>query len=162
MLRKILIAAVLFALPASAAELTPEDLRPRPWIQQSPMPGEQRLQLLGMLEQYGGKYLAELETVSFKSFEGVTASGPVVAALVTEAEDVKVLMREFIAQVKALRKNPQNSQGWLLLVRNFYIVEQYMADLERFKVMKSTDYVGVRMLMPAVLDRILLPGAGQG
>lgn len=123
------------------------------------MSREQRIELLSMLEKYGGRYLGELETVSFKSFEHIQGPGAIVASLVTEAEDSKIMMREFISRVKALQKDPDNIRSWLLLIRNFYVIADYAEDLNRRQIVKSTDYVGVRMLMPAVLDRILIPNA---
>jgi maltoporin len=35
-------------------------------------------------------------------------------------------MRDFLVQLKELKRDSRNTKAWLLLVRNYYLVEPYM------------------------------------
>jgi hypothetical protein len=157
----IALALAFISAGSFAAEpgLTMDDLRLRPWTEQSPMSREDRIALLEMLDTFSRKYLSAVEAVNFESFEGLNIPPPSVAALTGELDDVKTMMRENIALMQALQTDPGREQYWLLLARNFYRSLGYVEDLARFKIVHSTDYIGVRTLMSAVFDRILLPEA---
>jgi hypothetical protein len=68
-------------------------------------------------------------------------------------------MKEFHSHLQALKQDPDNSGQWLLLLRSYYLVAGYCEDLDERDVVGSDDYIGIRMLHPAVFDRILIPDA---
>jgi hypothetical protein len=119
----------------------------------------ERIKLIALLEDFSNKYLMDLNNVSWKTFQNVHASSEVVSSLFTEAEDTKTLMTEFHSHLQSLKSDPGNSGKWLLLVRSYYLVAPYCEDLNRHELVSSEDYIGIRMLLPAVFDRILIPSA---
>jgi hypothetical protein len=157
----IALALALISAGSFAAEpgLTMDELRLRPWVEQSPLPREDRTKLLEMLDTFSRKYLSAVEAVNFDSFKGLNIPAPSIAALTGELEDVKTMMRENVALMQALQKDPDREPNWLLLARNFYRSLGYAEDLDRFEIVHSKDYIGVRTLMSVVFDRILLPEA---
>lgn len=142
---------------ASAFALEPGDLRPKVYARTESMSTAERLKLIALLEENAQKYTSSLEAVSWKSFSTVSGSPEIVAVLTTEAEDTKVLMREFLAQLRVLKKNPRNTGAWLLLLRNYYLVEPYMEDLNERHVVRSDAYIVIRLFLRVVFDRILIP-----
>jgi hypothetical protein len=155
--RALLLPLLLVTLSIHAGELTTDDLKRKPYVVQQPMPRELRLGLIDLCEGPAIKYLAAIESVSFKSFEGLDIDAPVVHSLTLEAEDIKALMRGIIANLKVLRAQPEDAKRWMLLVRDYYAIEGYIEDLERFRIVRSSDYMGLKMMMPFVFDGILLP-----
>jgi len=151
--------AFVFSLVSTlvtAAELSPNDLRPRVYQSRTGLTMEQRLTLLHELRSNGQKYLASLEAASWKDFESTNKSGGIVAALVTELEDVKVLIKDFMRRINYLENNLEDYESWLMLVRNYYLVAPYMDDLDNRGIVKSDAYIGLRLWLPFVFDGILL------
>ena len=118
---------------------------------------EDRMALLARLEKLALDYSAALNTVTSADFRNLSAPPDHVAALANEVESTKTLMREFAGQIRILKQYPDNTGGWVLLLRNFYIVEPYMDDLYRAQLVKSDAYIGLRLYLPIVFDRIVLP-----
>jgi hypothetical protein len=148
---------VILGFSVQGAELTPDDFRPRAYEPQNLMPTSERLKMLDLLEKLATGYSAEIETVTWKSFENIRAEPSVISSLTTSAEDVKALMRVFVSQIRGLKETPDDRRSWLLLVRNFTVMGDTLVDLDRYRIVKSQDYVGIRILMRPVFDKILLP-----
>jgi hypothetical protein len=123
------------------------------------MSAAERLELLLLLEEFTAEYLRSLESVSYQSFGRVNAPPEYVASLVTEVEDAKTLLQEFRSQIAALKKDPGSTRNWLLLLRNYYVVSHYLDDLSVRGLVKSKGYLGIRMVLAIVLDRIVIPAA---
>ncbi len=153
---RIFLAIIATVYCGSVFALEPNDLRPRPYVWSESMSAAERIKIVALLEENAQKYIFSLETVSWKSFGAIGGSPEIVAALLTEAEDTKVLMREFLAQLRILKQNPRNTGAWLLLLRSYYLVEPYMDDLNERQVVKSDAYIGLRLLLRVVFDRILI------
>jgi len=150
---------VMLVGTSAANDISPNDLRPRPYAPTQVMESSQRIKLIELLEKSSAQYLAALETVSWKSFSAVQASPEIVASLVNEVEDTKTLMRQFHTYLQALKEDPGNSGQWLLLLRSYYLIAPYCEDLDERDIVGSDEYIGIRMLLPAVFDRILIPDA---
>jgi hypothetical protein len=134
-----------------------DPLRPKPYIRSEAMSVEERFKFIALLEGNAEKYASSLNAVSWKSFSAVSGSPEIIASLTTEAEDTKALMKEFLAQLRVLKQSPNDAGAWLLLLRSYYLVAPYMDDLNDRGIVKADEYIGLRLLLPVVFDRILLP-----
>jgi len=159
----VLTALALFwvSVYVSGAELSPNDLRPKVYETRAGISLKQRLVIVGALKPLCREYIDSLESTSWKDFGSTSQSGEIVASLMTELEDTKILMNDFLKKLQNLEHNPNHYESWLLLVRNFYLVAPYMVDLDERGVVKSTAYIGLRLWLPFVFDGILLPSHNQ-
>lgn len=143
-----------------ASEISPNDLRPKAYVSGvsdgSPMSGQERVKLIDLLEKMATSYLTEVKNISWLTFKGKNLPADHVAALNTEASDVKTMIESFLVQLRALRRDHFNTKRWVILTREFFLMSSYAEDLDRNEIVASQDYVRLRLFMPFVFDRVVL------
>lgn len=159
---KQLVAAVAISCLSigSASGLNPNDLRPKPYESRQPMAAADRLSLLGILDKHSAEYQSALDATSWQDFKDIEAPPEHIASLMSELESTRTMMREFRKQLPRLKANPNDDEAWLLLLRSYYLAAPYIDDLDERGIVKSDSHLGLRLLLPPVIDGILLPKYG--
>lgn len=138
-----------------------EGFGPKPFVpgttDTSLMGRSERLRLLSSIEIFAEAYLAEVSRVSWLTFrnrEDLPADQAV--SLFSEARDFTGAMRSILDQVPQIREDPFSLRSWVVIAREVSLMMPYMDDLNNKSVVKSQDYIGIRLLMPEVFDRIIV------
>lgn len=160
----VLILCAFFSLAcnvAMAGDVSTEGFGPKPFVpgttNTSSMGRSERLQLLSSIQMFAETYFAEVSHVSWLTFrdrEDLPAEQAV--SLFSEAQDVTGAMRSILDQVPKVREDPFSLRPWVVMAREVSLMMPYMDDLNNKRVVKSQDYIGIRLLMPEVFDRIIV------